>query len=70
MKKDYMDNVAPPSGDTPAPLSPTKEQKEESPDHSRNKPKKTKSRNKKRPSQPQEQEGGGLTNAISGLFKK
>lgn len=47
-----------------------KEQKEESPDHSRNKPKKTKSRNKKRPSQPQEQEGGGLTNAISGLFKK
>ena len=31
MKKDSMDNVAPPSGDTPAPLSPTKEQKEESP---------------------------------------
>lgn len=47
-----------------------KEQKEEVPDRSRNKPKKTKSRNKKRPSQPQEQEGGGLTNAISGLFKK
>lgn len=47
-----------------------KEQKEEVPDRSRNKPKKTKSSNKKRPSQPQEQEGGGLTNAISGLFKK
>ena len=31
MKKDSMDNVAPPSGDTPAPLSQTKEQKEESP---------------------------------------
>ena len=31
MKNDSMDNVAPPSGDTPAPLSPTKEQKEESP---------------------------------------